>query len=90
MIDYKKFAAALAQCETAAQSGTLTARAMENAMVNLDRIAPSFGPSSHDYRQVDSVSGTDNTMKPVTTEQFAAYLAAKQTMLTDHSYVLER
>ena len=84
MIDFKKFAAALNQCESAAKSGALTTKAMENAMVNLDRMAPSFGPSSHEFRRVADV----NTFDPVTSEEFAAYIAGKQAMLANNAYLI--
>lgn len=86
MIDYKKLQTVLVQCEGAAN---LTAKQMENAMVNIDRLAPNFGASHNEFRSVsDWVSGQP-VYADVTVEQFAAFVANKQKMLANNAYLLK-
>lgn len=76
----------IAKCD-AAQG--LTATQMRNAMINMDRVAPSFGKSSHEFFTVDATAVTAGNVDylPVTDEQFRAYVNHKREMLTKHSYL---
>ncbi len=76
----------IAKCD-AAQG--LTAAQMRNAMINMDRIAPNFGKSSHEFFTADATAIAAGTVDylPVTDEQFRAYVNHKREMLANHSYL---
>lgn len=84
MTNFKQLQTVLTQCESAKN---LTAKQMENAMINIDRMAPSFGKSSQEFRTF-TVTGENHVLDDVTHQQFADFVAMKQNMLANHSYVL--
>lgn len=85
MSNFEALKKALAQCET--NIGKLTAEQMENAMTHMDRMAPSLGRGAVFFRTVDRIEGNQSFLSPVTTEQFAAYIAAKREMLENNKYL---
>jgi len=84
MTNFTQLATVLAQCESAQN---LTAKQMVNAMINIDRMAPSFGKNSQEFRTF-TVTGSTQTWDDVTSEQFCSFIASKKEMLANHAYVL--
>ena len=83
----KKLAQTLTVVE--ARIDSLTADQMHNAMVNLDRMLPSFGKGWSEFRTFHFVNnGRDHEFDACTKEQLAAYVAHKRDMLAQHSYLI--
>ena len=85
MADFKKLQTVLAQC---AAAKNLTPAQMGNAMVNIDRMAPSFGKSNQEFRILKFVEGVQ-VYDDVTPEQFAAFVAHKVEMVKNNAYLVE-
>ncbi|CAB4197255.1 hypothetical protein UFOVP1309_2 [uncultured Caudovirales phage] len=85
-----KFIAAVEQCEARMQE--LTPAQMANAMINLDRLAPSFGKSAQEFRTWKFTERVENETEwdPVTPDQFGAYIAHKRAMINAHPYIAQR
>jgi hypothetical protein len=83
-----KFATLQAAVDKCSAATCLTAKQMENAMINMDRMVDSFGRSHHEFMILEKIENNCQVMQPVTHEQFMAYVNHKREMLAQHSYLL--